>query len=77
MYLIYSMPGCPSCLKAKNLLTIKGLSFQEKVIDDPQERLEFLTKLKGWRSFPVIFEINSDKPSQFIGGYEALAGMLP
>jgi len=74
MYRIYTMPGCPYCTKAKTLLTTKNIGFTEVHMELQEERREFLSKLgNGWRSFPVIFELDSHgKPNRFIGGYDNL-----
>ncbi|MFN3228602.1 MAG: glutaredoxin 3 [Asticcacaulis sp.] len=52
---VYSKPGCPYCIKAKALLTQKGVTFQEIVAsEDPTLRAE-MTARSGRNTFPQIF----------------------
>lgn len=72
---VYSSSNCPYCTAAKNLLSSKGMDFEE-VILEPGDRQE-LFELTGGMSFPQI--IIDDKP---IGGFDDLralhqAGQLP
>jgi glutaredoxin 3 len=78
MYLIYSMPNCPYCTQAKNALTAKGIGYTEKLLEDADDRRALLEKLgNGWRSFPVIFAVDSHgKPNRFIGGFDKLMADL-
>lgn len=65
---IYTKDYCPYCVKAKNLLTKKGVSFQEiDVTHDSELQTEMFTKAEGRRTVPQIF-IN-DQP---IGGCDDL-----
>ena len=65
---IYSKDSCPYCLRAKQLLAAKGVSFQEIRVDLDQHKLdEMLAKSQGRRTVPQIF-ING----QGIGGFDAL-----
>lgn len=66
--IVYSGPFCPYCVRAKNLLTKKGVSFEEiDVSSNPQIRDEMIEKSNGRRTIPQIF-INN----QHIGGFDDL-----
>jgi len=61
---IYTWKTCPFCIRAKNLLTQKGIDFTEYSIDrDDDERAKMAQRANGRRSVPQIF-IND----QHIGG---------
>jgi glutaredoxin 3 len=65
---IYTTEICPYCVRAKNLLTQKGVSFTEIRIDtNAERRTEMLTRAHGRRTVPQIF-IND----QHIGGCDDL-----
>lgn len=52
---IYTRPGCPYCIRAKELLTAKGAQFNEIVASDsPQLRAE-MRERSGRNTFPQIF----------------------
>lgn len=76
-YLVYTKPLCPFCVKAKQLLEIKGIPFKSISLDDDEARLKFLEGLRGWRTFPVIFALSDQGvPSRFIGGFDQLSKEL-
>ena len=53
---IYTTPFCPYCVRAKSLLTKKGITFEEvDVMMDDKARDEMLTKSGGSRTVPQIF----------------------
>jgi glutaredoxin 3 len=65
---IYTTTYCPYCVKAKNLLNLKGIAYTEHdVTDNTAARDELVIKAEGRRTVPQIF-IN-DKP---IGGCDDL-----
>jgi glutaredoxin 3 len=54
--LIYTTPSCPYCVKAKSLLTKKGIKFQEiDVAQDDSVRASMIAKAGGRRTVPQIF----------------------
>ncbi len=65
---IYSKEHCPYCIKAKQLLKSKGISFDEVDVTHNQELRDKLESETGWMTVPMIFI--GDK---FIGGYDNLA----
>lgn len=65
--IIYSADHCPYCQRAKQLLSQKGVSYEEiRVDNDPSLREEMVEK-SGRMTVPQIF-ING----QPIGGYDDL-----
>ena len=68
--IVYSKEQCPYCVLAKNLLTARGVSFEEIRIDLDESRREEMIRLSQRRTVPQIF-IN-DQP---IGGYDDLAAL--
>lgn len=65
---IYTTQICPYCVRAKDLLKRKGISFEEIFVDgDDALRLEMMQRAGGRRTVPQIF-IND----QHIGGCDDL-----
>ena len=53
---IYTWQSCPFCIKAKALLTQKGVSFIEHAIDgDQSARREMAVRSGGRNTLPQIF----------------------
>ncbi|MEA5565659.1 MULTISPECIES: glutaredoxin 3 [unclassified Anabaena] len=53
---IYTWMTCPFCIRAKNLLTQKGVEFTEYSIDgDEAARAKMSERANGRRSLPQIF----------------------
>jgi glutaredoxin 3 len=64
---IYTMPTCPYCRYAKNLLTSKGVSFEEIDASDPSARKAMIERAPGSYTVPQIFI-----GSRHIGGCDDL-----
>ncbi|MCY7393060.1 MAG: glutaredoxin 3 [Leptolyngbyaceae cyanobacterium CAN_BIN12] len=65
---VYTWSTCPFCIRAKTLLTKKGVEFTEYCIDgDEAARSVMAERSQGQRSLPQIF-IND----QHIGGCDDL-----
>jgi len=53
---IYTWTACPFCIRAKGLLTAKGVQFTEYKIDgDEEARRKMAIRANGKRSVPQIF----------------------
>lgn len=65
---IYTWGYCPYCVRAKNLLTEKGLEFTEIPLDGKDDELMALRERTGQRTVPQIF-INDI----FVGGFSELS----
>ena len=68
---IYTTLFCPYCSRAKQLLSSKGVDFEEIPVDiDAARRTEMVARAKGGSSVPQIF-VND----QHIGGSDELADL--
>lgn len=67
-YIIYTMPNCPDCKNAKDLLTRKGLNFVEVTEFSPQELID---KMGPVRTLPQIL-IDFGADVYHVGGYRDL-----
>ncbi len=68
--IIYTKSHCPYCVKAKQLLDSKHVSYTEISIESDEEQRDKMIKLSGRRTVPQIF-IN-DQP---IGGFDDIAAL--
>ncbi len=64
---IYTTPNCPYCADAKELLTKKGVKYEEIQVDKDANKLAEMMKLSNRRSVPQIFINNKS-----IGGFDDL-----
>ena len=68
---IYSKDYCPYCVAAKNLLTQKGVGYEEiDLTQNPELRDEMIKKAGGRTTVPQIFI-----GSQHIGGFDDLKAL--
>ncbi len=66
---VYSMLNCPYCVKAKALLTQRGVTFETIMIDDwSDEAWDEWVKKSGMKTVPQIYV-----DGHLIGGYTQLA----
>ena len=65
---IYSKTYCPFCVRAKSLLSDKGVAFEEIMVDSKPELFTELKQKTGMMTVPQIFI--DDK---LVGGYTELA----
>ena len=68
---VYTKTGCPSCVKAKNLLNNLKLAYEEVEIGKDILREDFMSLFPGVMSVPLII-IDEVK----VGGYEQLERYL-
>lgn len=64
---IYSKTVCPYCVQAKSFLKKHDIEFEEKNLDDDDERTAFYALYPGVRSVPQIF-LGTER----IGGFQEL-----
>jgi glutaredoxin 3 len=69
MITVYSKAHCPFCDKAKALLKLKGIVFEEVRIDQSSEAREFIMG-EGHRTVPQLYK---DGKLLVEGGYTGLA----
>ncbi|RJP94952.1 MAG: glutaredoxin 3 [Desulfobacteraceae bacterium] len=68
---IYTSRSCPYCVRAKNILKNKGVSYHELIIDGKPELIaESLKRSDGMRTVPQIFIEN-----YHVGGYDDLLAL--
>ncbi|MCB0364428.1 MAG: glutaredoxin 3 [Bdellovibrionaceae bacterium] len=67
---IYTWTVCPYCVRAKNLLNDKGVTFEEINLDGKDDELQALRARTGFKTIPQIFI-----GEEFIGGYSDLAAL--
>lgn len=64
---VYTTPICPYCVRSKQLLSSKGIEYDEVDLSrDPALRQELMTKTRH-RTVPMIFI-----GDEFIGGFDQL-----
>jgi len=68
MLTVYSKNNCPFCVQAKNLLTLKGIEFEEINIEQQPEAREFIVS-EGHRTVPQIYK---DGTLFVQGGFQGL-----
>ena len=67
---MYTKKVCPYCVKAKSLLSSKGLKWEEVDMEDPTIRESFMAEYPHVRTVPQIF-INGNR----IGGFDDLVAL--
>lgn len=69
--IVWSKPQCPYCDKAKALLKMKGIKFEERIIGNNWTKEQLLEAVPTARSVPQIFLDNL-----YVGGFEQLEQKL-
>jgi glutaredoxin 3 len=67
---IYTTTVCPYCVRAKALLSKRGIAYQEINVSNDDETRAWLVKATGQRTVPQIFI-----GGQSIGGSDELAAL--
>jgi ribonucleoside-diphosphate reductase beta chain len=76
VYRVYTMPGCPHCVRAKEALDATCVPYETILIEDPDLRAHAKERF-GWKSFPIVLEVHSDAPfERLVGGADALIAKL-
>lgn len=65
--IVWSKPDCSFCEQAKNLLKLKNIEYEERVIGNGFTKEQLLDNVPTARSVPQIFV-----DEQYIGGYTEL-----
>lgn len=65
--IIWSKYECPYCEKAKSLLKLRGIEFEERKIGDGWSKEELLEEVPTARSVPQVI-----LDGKLIGGYKEL-----
>lgn len=53
MVTVYSNPNCVQCEQTKRFLTVKGIEFESKMIQDSPEVFALIEEM-GYKSAPVV-----------------------
>ena len=69
MITVYSKNNCPFCVQAKNLLTLKGIQYEEINIEENPDARTFILE-QGHRTVPQIYK---DGKLLVKGGYQGLS----
>lgn len=75
MFTVYSMPNCPDCMNAKNLLKREGMEFVEKVAGQDFTREELVQLVGPVRTLPQITRATSEGLFH-VGGYRDLVSLM-
>lgn len=68
---VWSKDNCPYCVQAKQLLSIKGIDYEEKKIGEGYTKEDLLEAVPTARSVPQIF-LNGE----LVGGFTELRAHL-
>lgn len=69
MITVYSKNNCPFCVQAKNLLTLKGIAYEEINIEENPDARAFVLE-QGHRTVPQIYR---DGKLLVEGGFQGLS----
>jgi glutaredoxin 3 len=67
---IYTWTTCPFCVRAKALLSARGLAFEEHVMDGDFEGLAEVKRRLGHPTVPIVLI-----DGELVGGYRELAAL--
>jgi glutaredoxin 3 len=67
---LYTKQNCPFCVRAKALLTRKGVAFEEIPVEDREELRTWLMEATGQRTVPQVFV-----GERSLGGYTDVAAL--
>ena len=68
---VWSKNDCPYCVQAKNLLTMKGIEFEERNVQKDWTKEQLLEAVPGARTLPQIF-----LDEEHVGGFAELKQRL-
>lgn len=69
--IVWSKDNCPFCDRAKSLLKVKGIDYEERKIGDGWTKEQLLESVPTARSVPQIFI-----DGRYVGGYSELERQL-
>lgn len=75
MFTVYTMPNCPDCKNAKDLLKREGKDFEEKVAGVDFTQQELIDLVGPVRTLPQITR-SGDEGLFYIGGYRDLVKLM-
>jgi glutaredoxin len=76
-YIIYGTSRCPFCISSIRLLEATNLEYVFLNMEEDIEGMEEAKRYYNHTTIPIILENNKiTGKTSFIGGYDALSGML-
>lgn len=78
-YTVYSMENCSYCQRAKSLLEVNGLAYNEIVMGKDITREALLEACQHYghgRTMPLIVRIDEHGNEEHVGGYTELSESL-
>jgi Glutaredoxin and related proteins len=77
-YRVYTMPGCPHCERAVNVLKEHAVPFDYVLIEDAELRAQKKSAQGDWKTFPMIYRLDSNGMDEvrFVGGADAIVNEL-
>ena len=69
--IVWSKENCGQCLQAKNMLKLRGIDFEERVVGLGWSKEDLLESVPDARSVPQIFF-----DEEYIGGFTELKNRL-
>lgn len=83
-FVIYTKPNCSQCVEAKNLMDLKNMTYEERIIDVGQEKdpgaiyvsvADLKSLVPTARTVPQIFSTDTFT-GRYVGGYAELKEFL-
>ncbi len=68
---IWSKKSCPFCVQAKDLLRVKGIDFEERIIGEGWTKEQLLEAVPDARTVPQIF-----LGEEYVGGFTDLRAKI-
>jgi glutaredoxin len=75
-YILYVRQACPFCVKATNMLNLRGIGHKVIALDQNLKILEDLKDAYGWKTVPMIFIREGEDCFRLIGGCSDLEEQL-
>lgn len=69
--IVWSKENCGQCVQAKNMLKLRGIDFEERIIGSTWSKEDLLEAVPSARAVPQIFFDN-----EYIGGFTELKERL-
>lgn len=68
--IVYTIPCCPYCVRAGQLLERLGVEYEERLLRTPDE-IDEIKRRYNWRTMPVVI-LNG----KFIGGFDETEALV-
>tara|TARA_R110000796_G_scaffold123065_2_gene237361 strand:+ start:3036 stop:3299 length:264 start_codon:yes stop_codon:yes gene_type:complete len=74
-FYLYTIPDCPFCIKAKELIEERGHSHFAWQLTSDHQALGAFKEKADWKTVPMVFEYEG-RDHKFVGGYDDLVILL-